>query len=69
MKCGSGLEPELRSCFGEYEASRLREGEATRIDIERQLERISRVRSPRCVLGFPKSNAPFVPSSLSASAR
>ncbi|MGO8692347.1 MAG: YicC/YloC family endoribonuclease [Rectinemataceae bacterium] len=35
------LEPELGSCFAEYEASRLREGEATRIDIELQLERIS----------------------------
>ncbi|MDA8424497.1 MAG: YicC family protein [Treponema sp.] len=37
----SRLEPELEACFAEYEASRLREGEATRLDIEGQLERVA----------------------------
>jgi uncharacterized protein (TIGR00255 family) len=36
------LEPELGRCFAEYEESRLREGAATRADIEVQLGRVSR---------------------------
>jgi uncharacterized protein (TIGR00255 family) len=35
------LEPELRSCFAEYEDARLREGAATRADIDAQLGRIA----------------------------
>jgi uncharacterized protein (TIGR00255 family) len=34
------LEPELAACFAAYDESRLREGEATRVDIEGQLARI-----------------------------
>lgn len=34
------LRPELEACFENYEASRLREGESTRVDIEAQLERV-----------------------------
>lgn len=34
------LEPELSACFAAYDESRLREGEATRADIEGQLSRI-----------------------------
>jgi uncharacterized protein (TIGR00255 family) len=33
--------PELEACFAEYEASRFREGEATKLDIETQLGRLS----------------------------
>jgi uncharacterized protein (TIGR00255 family) len=33
--------PEVEACFAEYEASRLREGEATRADIEAQIARIA----------------------------
>ena len=36
------LEPELGRCFAEYEESRLREGAATRADIEAQLSRVAR---------------------------
>jgi uncharacterized protein (TIGR00255 family) len=35
------VSPELDACFAEYEASRLREGEATRADIEGQLARVT----------------------------
>ncbi len=37
----TALKPELDACFEAYEESRLREGAATRIDIERQLARVS----------------------------
>ena len=36
----SAIEPELAACFASYDESRLREGLATRKDIEGQLERI-----------------------------
>lgn len=39
----SRLEPELAACFSEYEDSRLREGAATRADIETQLGRVARL--------------------------
>jgi uncharacterized protein (TIGR00255 family) len=35
------LEPELAACFGSYDESRVREGEATRADIEAQMRRVS----------------------------
>ncbi len=35
------VQPELEACFADYEASRLREGEATRADIEGQLARVT----------------------------
>jgi uncharacterized protein (TIGR00255 family) len=35
------IEAELSSCFADYEASRLREGDATRADIESQLGRVA----------------------------
>ncbi len=39
----SRIEAELGSCFAEYEASRLREGESTKADIDNQLERLQKV--------------------------
>jgi uncharacterized protein (TIGR00255 family) len=37
------LEGELGACFEEYDRSRIREGEATKADIEQQLDRLAKV--------------------------
>ena len=40
-KLWAQVAPELEACFADYESSRLREGDSTRIDIEAQLARVS----------------------------